>query len=80
MQNFWIGFKSHLSTGVPVIRCLCLPVHMNVCLGNCVCSHSGMNMFVCGCEVFHIILGTVPSIKIKYSPSKMSAGEGTVRV
>lgn len=32
MQNFWIVFKLHSSAGVPVIKCLCLPVHMTVCL------------------------------------------------
>lgn len=32
VQNFWILFKLHLNAGVPVIECLCLPIHMNVCL------------------------------------------------
>lgn len=53
MQNFWTVFKLPLSTGVPVIKCLCLPVHMDVCLGNCVCSHFGVHIFACGWEGFH---------------------------
>lgn len=80
MQNFWIVFKSHLSAGVPAIKCLCLPVHVNVCLGGCVCSHPGVHIFACGCEGFHPIWdceGTVPLIKIKHSSSEMSAVEET---
>lgn len=68
MQDFWIVFKLHLSTGVPVIKYLCLPVHMDVCLGNCVCSHIGVHIFVCGCEGFHPswdFEGIVPFIRIK---------------
>lgn len=68
MQNSWIMFKLHLSTGVLAVKCLRLPVHMNVCLDNCVCSHFGVPTFVCGCEGFHLIgdgEGVVPFIRMK---------------
>ena len=71
MQDFWIVFKLHLSTGVPVIKCLCLPVHMDVCLGNCVCSHVGEHTFLWGCEGSFPSWdskGIVPPIKIKKEP------------
>ena len=71
MQDFWIVFKLHLSTGVPVIKCLCLPVHMDVCLGNCVCSHVGEHTFLWGCEGSFPSWdskGIVPPIKIKNEP------------
>lgn len=53
MQNIWIIFRSHLSTGGPAIKCLYLPEYVNVCLGNCVYSYFGGHIFVCRCEGFH---------------------------
>lgn len=68
MQDFWIVFKLPPSTGVPVIKCLCLPVLMDVCLGNCVCSHVSERIFLWGCEGSFPSWdskGIVPPIKIK---------------
>lgn len=81
MQDFWIVFKLHLSTGVLVIKCLCLPVHMDVCSSNCVCSHVGEHTFLWGVRApfpSWDSKGIVPPIKIKKSPSKMSAVEESI--
>ena len=93
MQDFWIVFKSPLSTGVPVIKCLCLPVQMDVCLGNCVCSHAGEHIFLWGCEGSFPSWdskGIVPPIKIKKEslqsvscgrkPSGFDMGRGEARI
>ena len=61
---------------------VCLPVHMDVCLGNCVFSHVGEHTFLWGCEGSFPSWdskGIVPPIKIKESPSKMSAVGGKHR-
>lgn len=47
---------------------VCLPVHMDVCLGNCVFSHVGEHTFLWGCEGSFPSWdskGIVPPIKIK---------------
>lgn len=50
---------------------VCLPVHMDVCLGNCVFSHVGEHTFLWGCEGSFPSWdskGIVPPIKIKKEP------------